>query len=500
MSDPDLLAGSSLTEGADFRGYEVLRELGAGASGRVYKARKRSTGQLVALKLLRWRATSLEAVERRRQRFRREMYLCAHLSHPHIVKLIDHAPASDPLLYAVFEYVSGDTLEELLEREGALAPAEAARLMGQVLDALACAHARSIVHRDLKPANIVITASGARRHAMVLDFGLGGFAEERRREETAITRSRDTVGTPIYAAPEQLRGEPPTARADLYSWGLVLLECLTGRSAIDGPTLESVLHAQLGPDPIPVPEPVASGPLGPLIRAVTEKDPRQREVRIDSVLGTLDAVAAGPSRAAVPAAPMQPDRPAASPQRGRAKRMEQRQVTRMSCRFSVAVEEGAVLEPEDRERILDLHFAACREIVERRGGRFTGVVGSRILFAFGVPAREDAARRAVAAAQEAVEEIQRNPARDVGHSGIHVEIHVGVHTAMELVDTSRDSGPGETADVPLALDARAGPGEILLSRHVADLLRGRPAATQVEGLSVPELGPDREGGPRSLRP
>src|SRR5262249_46128513 len=161
--------------------------------------------------------------------FRRELRLCAELSHPNIVRLIDSGESGDGLLYAVFEYVPGSTLREGLATEGRLGWAVARHLMTAGLDALACAHAPGIVHRDLKPANIMVTKTGAQWNAMVLDFGLGGFARDA--EEWSLPRltaTRELLGTPSYAAPEQLRGEPPSARSDLYSWGLILLECLSG--------------------------------------------------------------------------------------------------------------------------------------------------------------------------------------------------------------------------------------------------------------------------------
>src|SRR5207249_1560966 len=166
-SDPALATGS-LFQGK----YEVSALAGAGRFGTVYRARQLSTGQDVAIKLLRTDPSeSSDDVRNRNDRFRREMHLCAGLSHPNIVRLIDSGESEGGVLYAVFEHVPGSTLRDVLTAEGRLAPAEALHLMAQVLDALSCAHARGVVHRDLKPENIMVTRTGARRNALVLDFG-----------------------------------------------------------------------------------------------------------------------------------------------------------------------------------------------------------------------------------------------------------------------------------------------------------------------------------------
>src|SRR5207244_5553199 len=164
-------------------------------------------------------------------------------------------------------------------------------LMAQVLDALACAHARGVVHRDLKPENIMVMQTGARRNALVLDFGLGGFVSEAQGWELPrLTATREMMGTPCYAAPEQLRGEPPTPRADLYSWGLIFLECLTGELAVTGGSVQDVIRRQLGPDPVPIPPVVRDRRLRRILSHVTAKQVEKRDVTIDGVLRALDAL------------------------------------------------------------------------------------------------------------------------------------------------------------------------------------------------------------------
>src|SRR5437773_634591 len=229
------------------------------------------------------------------------MRLCAELSHPHIVRLIDSGESEDGTLYTVFEYVPGATLREVLATEGRLDWVVARHLMTQVLDALACAHARGIVHRDLKPENIMVTQTGAQRNALVLDFGLGGLAREV--EDWSLPRltaTREILGTPAYAAPEQLRGEPVSTRSDLYAWGLILLECLTGELALRGQSMHEVIVKQLSPEPVPIPSSIRNGRLRRLLHRVTEKRVERRDVTIEALLQTLSMICGGGARAARP--------------------------------------------------------------------------------------------------------------------------------------------------------------------------------------------------------
>jgi hypothetical protein len=232
------------------------------------------------VKILRFHEGDTAAdLENQRHRFRREMRLCAALSHPHIVRLIDSGEFGPGALYVVFEYVPGATLRQVLSAEGPLQQAEALHLMTQVLDALSCAHGQGVVHRDLKPENIMITRTGLRRNATVLDFGLGGFSEGAALTDAArLTRTHELMGTPSYAAPEQLRGESLSSRADLYSWGLILLECLTGEVVMSGRTPYDALMRQLGPEPVAVPAWLREQRLGRLLAAVTAKDPAARDI------------------------------------------------------------------------------------------------------------------------------------------------------------------------------------------------------------------------------
>lgn len=254
--------------------YEVLSVLGEGGYGVVYLAQQLSTGRTVALKLL-----SQARLERARDparemaRFEREMQLIAQLQHPNIVRLVDSGRLETGELFTVLTYVDGEDLASVLAREGRLQAREAARIMGQVLDALSAAHELGIVHRDLKPQNIMLTSQTVKRSAMVLDFGIAGIDESHRgMDYLTLTQSGQFQGTPAYMAPEQIENKALTPQTDIYAWGLVFIECLTGELAVEGESLAEMLYKQMSPEPIRIPPAIQRSPLGPILARATAKE------------------------------------------------------------------------------------------------------------------------------------------------------------------------------------------------------------------------------------
>ncbi len=269
--------------------YEIVEEIGSGSFSAVYRARQRTTGQEVAVKVLcppPGAGGRLDAVDL--QRFRREAQVCAGLHHPNIVRLVDASGADHPPFYVVFEFVPGWNLADLLAAQGALGLADSTHLMVQVLDALCCAHANGVVHRDLKPANIMISSTGARRNAHVLDFGLASITAETQAALPRLTLRGEFLGTAAYCAPEQLHGAPATPSSDLYSWGLIFLECLSGVPALDGRSVQEVVHKQLSPEEIAIP-PELPPDIRALLAAVTRKDPSRRPSSSLEVLQALQS-------------------------------------------------------------------------------------------------------------------------------------------------------------------------------------------------------------------
>jgi tetratricopeptide (TPR) repeat protein len=201
--------------------YAVERELGAGGMATVYLARERKHARLVVLKVLHPRAAAHYGGA---ERFLREVRIAARLAHPHIVAFIDSGE-TDGLLYYVMPYIEGESLRARLQREGRLPLGEAVVLLGDVASALAHAHEAGIIHRDLKPENVLV----ASEHAYLLDFGVAKV-QSPLLDDTHLTQEGVAIGTLAYMAPEQIEeGMPVDHRADLYAWGLLAYEMLSGR-------------------------------------------------------------------------------------------------------------------------------------------------------------------------------------------------------------------------------------------------------------------------------
>jgi serine/threonine protein kinase len=266
--------------------YEITEKLGEGGMGVVYKVRDSRLKRFVALKVLPpEKVTDAE----RKQRFVQEARSASALNHPNIVTVYDIDQA-DGVDFIAMEYVEGQTLGELIGRKG-LKLNEALKVAIQIADALAKAHAAGIVHRDLKPGNVMVTADG---RVKVLDFGLAKLAEAGPvdREASTVTAMPSTelgvvVGTASYMSPEQAEGKKVDARSDIFSFGSVLYEMLTGRRAFrrDTPalTLAAILH--LEPTPLPAEAP---GDLTKVIGRCLRKDIARRYQHMDDVKLALE--------------------------------------------------------------------------------------------------------------------------------------------------------------------------------------------------------------------
>jgi eukaryotic-like serine/threonine-protein kinase len=266
--------------------YEILAPIGAGGMGEVWKARDTRLNRMVAIKQLKGEHTA---------RFEQEARAVAALNHPHICQLYDIGPD-----YLVLEYVEGDP------PKGPLQPAEAVRLALEIAGALEEAHRRGILHRDLKPANILVTERGG---AKVLDFGLAKLMAD---SDTDVTQTVEgTVsGTAAYMAPEQAEGRPLDARSEIFSFGAVLYEILSGNRAFRGNSIATVLSAVLRDDPEPL---QTTAELQRIVGKCLSKQPQDRYPSMADLRVALEKIGASkpadqkPSIAVLPFANMSRD-------------------------------------------------------------------------------------------------------------------------------------------------------------------------------------------------
>jgi len=261
--------------------YTLHEEIGAGATGSVYKARDALLDTWVALKLLKPEyTTNHNALERVRQ----EILLSRDIAHPNILRVY-HLASSEGETYLTMQWIRGGTLAGMLSRRGALPVTEVLALATKISSALAAAHERKILHRDIKPGNILIDDDG---EPYLADFGLARLIGER-----GLTQHGVFVGTPHYCSPEQVALEELDQRSDIYNLGLVLFEMVTGRKPFEAETVAEILTMHRGtpaPDPSTI-APKVPGELAAIILRCLAKDPTDRIESADELQRALCRVA-----------------------------------------------------------------------------------------------------------------------------------------------------------------------------------------------------------------
>jgi serine/threonine protein kinase len=285
-----ILPAVSLAAGVRLGHFEISTLIGAGGMGEVYKARDTRLDRTVAIKVL---PADVASDLPSRQRLEREARAISALNHPRICTLYDVGSA-DGIDFLVMEFLQGETLAHYIKRKGVLPIAEVVSLGVQVADALAAAHQQGIVHRDLKPENIMLTGSGVK----LLDFGVahlrrtGTFEESATLTRDGVTLVGQIVGTLPYLAPEQLAGSAADSRADVFAFGAILFEMLTGHRAFDAPTAVGVMAAVLAPPPsAKAVRPETPDPVDRLITECLARNPDERWQSTADLIRHLELIA-----------------------------------------------------------------------------------------------------------------------------------------------------------------------------------------------------------------
>ena len=297
----------TLAIGTKLGPYEIVAPIGAGGMGEVYKAKDTRLGRDVAVKVL---PAHMASSPELRQRLEREAKTISALSHSHICTLHDigHQDGTD---YLVMELLDGETLADRLLK-GPLPMEQALRIGIEIAGALDAAHKQGIVHRDLKPGNIMLTKSGVK----LLDFGLAKLAtgpvsgvsqatslQTALQESQPLTTRGTILGTFQYMAPEQLEGGEAEPRSDIFAFGCVLYEMLTGQKAFTGKSQASLIGSIMNSDPAPISsiQPMIPASLDRIVKGCLAKEPDQRWSTAHDVMLQLQWIAEGGSMAGVPA-------------------------------------------------------------------------------------------------------------------------------------------------------------------------------------------------------
>ena len=269
----------NIAKGVSLGPYEIVEHIGAGGMGDVWRARDQRIGREVAVKIL---AEFYGAGDERVQRFEQEARAAGALNHPGLVTIFD-VGTTDGAPYIVMELLEGQTLREALGGDGKSVPVPLKKAIDyaiQITSALSVAHEKGIIHRDLKPENLFITSDG---RVKILDFGLAKLAADATDSGTRgtarhLTSAGIVVGTPGYMSPEQARAQPLDHRTDIFSFGSVLYEMLSGRPAFEGFSAVETMHAVLAVDPPSLTMLIPGFPpaLEEIVRHCMEKNPRER--------------------------------------------------------------------------------------------------------------------------------------------------------------------------------------------------------------------------------
>jgi len=276
--------------------FQIVRLLGEGTMARVYVAREKALGRLVAVKVLNREVAEDDTA---RKRFERESRSAAKIHHHNVATVHRVGSLEDGTPFIIMEYIEGRNLADTLQAEGVMTVEQACNTLSQVASALAAAHEKGIVHRDVKPENVVREKDSDR--VVLTDFGIAGILETGTETITRLTQQGQLLGDPRYMSPEQLLGESVTDESDVYSLGIMGYELLTLKAPFEGTTSVQLVTAHLKKDPIPLLSirPDADPFLAELLERCLSKNPLHRP-RASEVAKSLERVTGEPHTLAQP--------------------------------------------------------------------------------------------------------------------------------------------------------------------------------------------------------
>jgi serine/threonine protein kinase len=266
--------------------FRIVDTIGQGGMGAVYKAIHVQMDRICAIKLLAPVTTDRDSAI---ARFRREAKMTSRIDSPNAVTIYDFGEAEPGLLYLAMEYIEGESLAQLLTREGRLSTERVVNITNQIARALAAAHSLGIIHRDLKPANIMLTHKNAERDFVkVLDFGIAKTVTEG--NDDNLTQTGFLLGTPTYMSPEQVLGEGLDSRSDVYSLSIIVYQMLSGLLPFEGDNLRTVMMKRVNgePKPLRVTAPLLSEAIQHVVMSGLERDPGMRVADVQKFAAALN--------------------------------------------------------------------------------------------------------------------------------------------------------------------------------------------------------------------
>ncbi len=468
------------------KGYKPINQLGEGGYGIIYEAIQESTNKKVAVKTIKLQ-DGIDKQERAKKirRFEREIQLCSSLSHPNIVQILDCGLDDNDVPFIVFELVEGNTLKELIGTNS-LEIHEVCDILEQVIGALLSAHENGVIHRDLKPQNIMVFKSGNKHHAKILDFGIGTFINDVwYKKDDQLTLSQDILGTPRYCSPEQLRGELPTVKSDIYAWGLIYLEGLTGVPVFNGSGMAEVLQQQLANVSINLPSSLVEHDLGKLLRRVLEKNPDKRIANAEIILDELKQInyntLIGKISNAFEADTELPNEN--TEVNSSNTESSRKNITILCLKLNLKAKDKH--EEELTDAILADQINLCKDTATKYGAYLAGKLMNHLVFYFGYPNTSDTdTRRAASTALQILKDVTKRSKSLSELHKISLEVQMALNSGIIL--TSETSAlEGTLVSDTLEILAVTQIGEIFLSEATSKKIQLSHTSEYVDASSNP---------------